>query len=1171
MMKKHRIYAGMLVISMLMCLFAPVFADGDIITISNEDDLIKFSKNCTLDTWSQGKTVNLTCDIELDSSDFTPIPIFSGTFNGNGYTISGLKLSRNGSDFGLFRYIEKGGKITNLNIKGSLLPDGSKCFIGGIAGENSGIIEKCNVDVRIKGENAVGGIAGKNTDSGQILSCTSSGNITGESFTGGITGENLGLILSCTNNAEVNTKYEEKKKDLSSINTDAGAIVESYKRDKEEGEENSILGHTDTGGIVGYSSGVVQGCTNNAAVGYQHTGYNVGGIAGRQSGYLLGCTNNGAVQGRKDVGGIAGQIEPYILLNASEDTLNDIRTELDRLHSMVNNFIDNTDAIGDNTEKHLNKFSDLVKNAQNNAETMLNTGTDFIDDNLGEINAQTAIISNTLDKLTPVFDDLEKSTDDFINALDDLSSALDSIELYAPDLHDEIENISSATGDISSAERSLNNAIYRARRAVNELNSAVKFNNKTQAHNSILALSTAVKDIITAKTAIKTSLDNISAILKNSPFPAIKNNIQELTKNITAITENVTKSISAMQTITQCLDILLLNTEIDLSEYKTIARNINSSVEYLEESVHFLTRGLSDLGNTIQEIFYELEDYIDDMSDQLNTANDNLSNAVSSLSDASDDIKNALDSMKQIISDLSDEKPLEFVKLGDDFRDANENLFNSLSDISGELDGLKNTVSNGKNTITSNLNSISNQFNVIMNLMANGVDELKTSNKSISDIFLDVSDDDIENTTQGKIAECQNYGKIEADRNTGGIAGAMAIEYAKDPEDDIEKPDTLNFTYITKAILQSCTNDGEITGKKDCTGGIAGLAEIGTIYECENYGDIKSTSGNYIGGVAGESRSTIRRCYSKCRLEGKRYVGGIAGKADNMTACCSIVNVDGDECTGAISGMCDNRERLSKNLFVDNGLGAVDGISYKNSAEPISFDELKNITGIPLRFIGFTVTFTADGKVIETQEIRYGDDTSLIKYPKIPEKDGYFGNWQSVDSKTITENLEITCEYTPYITVLASNEKNDSGKLSLALAEGEFTDKAALHVIESAEPQPAKTFGNTAVYDILLSNTDIQPNDIVKIRILNENRDHVTAWCKKDGEWKQLDTEARGKYVILTASGAKNTICLQYTKAAFNFLWLIVLALAAGIITLLVVRIKRKPGKQHTSAAPSIN
>ena len=64
-------------------------------------------------------------------------------------------------------------------------------------------------------------------------------------------------------------------------------------------------------------------------------GYNVGGIVGRQSGYLDGCRNTGTVRGRKDVGGIAGQLEPQVTLRYDEDTLARLGTELDTLQSLV--------------------------------------------------------------------------------------------------------------------------------------------------------------------------------------------------------------------------------------------------------------------------------------------------------------------------------------------------------------------------------------------------------------------------------------------------------------------------------------------------------------------------------------------------------------------------------------------------------------------------------------------------------------------------------------------------------------------------------------------------------------------------------------------------------------------------------------------------------------------
>ena len=48
------------------------------------EDLAELSRNCTLDSWSQGKTVYLEADLDLSGTEFAPIPTFGGTFEGQG-------------------------------------------------------------------------------------------------------------------------------------------------------------------------------------------------------------------------------------------------------------------------------------------------------------------------------------------------------------------------------------------------------------------------------------------------------------------------------------------------------------------------------------------------------------------------------------------------------------------------------------------------------------------------------------------------------------------------------------------------------------------------------------------------------------------------------------------------------------------------------------------------------------------------------------------------------------------------------------------------------------------------------------------------------------------------------------------------------------------------------
>lgn len=1130
----------MIFFNMLLAVVSPVFAVQNSITISSKEDFVEFSQKCTLDTWSQGKTVNLTCDVDFNGTDFAPVPTFGGTFNGNGHTVSGIKFSKSGSYMGIFRHIQRGGKIKDLNVKAEFILNGSKCFVGGVAGENQGALEFCSFEGIVKGQDVIGGIAGNNADCGQIIGCTSGGSISGENSVGGIAGKNSGFIQNCINNAAVNTVYEEKKNDISNIDTDTGAIVENFKKSSEEREEETILGDSDTGGIVGYSSGIVQGCVNNASVGYQHIGYNIGGVAGRQSGYMLGCKNYGFIQGRKDVGGIVGQVEPYILLNVSEGGLKNIRQELNNLNQMVNRFLTDTDNLGMDAEKHLTEISEHSKKARDNAKILLDQGDDFVEDNIGEINAQSAILSNTLYDLVPVFESLENAGADFTNAADEVIAAIERIKSCAPDMSNELDDIKNALEDISSEKSNINKAVAKAKMAIQNLDDAIEFGSAKTVNIAKEELAYAINDIVNAEKRIRGSIETIENILQEKPesFEKIGIDAKTVSQSIKAIRKNIDTILYSLQTIEKSINTIVQDTETDFTKFQSAAENMVSSIDYLEEAINSVSDGLDSIGESSQKMYEKA----DDADKELREAADDLDKGLKSLSYAVDDITVATGGVKDIIEDLSEEETVEFKKLGDDFKTASDGLFNSLSDISGEIENLKNIVSRGRNDAIGNLSSISNQFNLVMNLMVDEFESLRTGVKDISDIFLDSSDEDIENTKQGKVEECHNFGIVSADRSAGGIAGAMAVEYAKDPEDDIEKPDALNFTYMTKAVIKECINDGKISGKKDCIGGIIGISEIGTVYECQNYAYVESTNGNYVGGIAGKSESAIRKSYAKNRLAGKRYVGGIAGKADMVTACYVIVNVDGDESLGAICGDAENDDHLYRNFYVDAGLGAVDGISYKEKAMPVTFEELKTMSFIPSRFISFTVTFIADDEIVETQDIKYGDDTARIKYPEIPEKKGCFGEWQKVEDGTVTENIEVLCEYKPFITIIESEEKSKTGGLALALCEGEFTDKAELHVKNSAQKPPVNEIGDVKVYDISLLNTDIKDDDTVKVRILNENKDKVTAWVSKNGNWEKVKVAYRGKYVIMETMSNDSAVCLKYEKREMKIILIIIIS-----------------------------
>ncbi|MGN0135220.1 GLUG motif-containing protein [Anaerotignum sp.] len=1056
----------------LLCGLFPMasFAAGTV-TISNKEEFLRFAKNCTLDSWSAGKTIELTCDIDLKNTDVSSVPIFGGTFHGNGHTISGIKLQQDGSNVGLFRYIEAGGTVKDLHVEGEVSPGGSKTNVGGIAGENRGVIENCSFDGTVEGKTNVGGIAGKNSDSGEIRDCTVSGKISGELAVGGIAGENQGFLTQCENYAAVNTEYEEKKQEMTDLDTDAAALLENYKIDQ-EGERNT-LGYTDIGGIAGVTDGIVQGCTNKGNVGYPHTGYNVGGIAGRQSGYLLGCENYGSIYGRKDIGGIVGQAEPYLWLSASGDRLDEVRDELDILRDMADKLLDDTDALGDDAEVYLNGISDHSEAAKGHAEDVKDQMSDFMEDNIDEINAWTALLSDTMDEMEDPLDDLGDGLEALGEAVEDAMDALSPLKKDVPEI-EELDELQDETKKIQKQR----------------------------------------KEIQGAKAAIRTAQKNIGNAI--------------LAKDKEAAKQEISNILSQLQII------------------KEAKLTILSSLKKIHTLMQSLPESIEDAGETLNR--------------RWKRALNRLEDAVDDLSDAGDDISDAMEEISDILSDLADEEPMTFVKLGDDFDASSDALFDSMGDISDDMEGLKDVLKDGKETVKTDLREMSDQFEKIMDLLFDEIEDLRDNkDKELDDVFVDVSDEEISRTKQGKTANCTNFGSVEGDRNAGGVVGAMSIDLAADPEDDIDKPDSINFTYRMKVILQGCVNEGNIQGRKDCIGGVAGYAEIGTIYKCENYGTAESTDGDYVGGIAGFSEGTIRSCYGKGKMTGGRYVGGIAGKAETVLDTCAIAAVDGEENVGALLGGVEELDSVRRNYFVEQELGAVDGISYAGKAEPLSYEAMKNLSGIPKRFISLTVTFLVDGEPIETQEIPYGKETAKIKLPAIPEKKGYFGKWQPFETETVTGDMEVVCEYQPYLTTISSVEKNESGKLSLVLAEGEFTDTAELHAFANkTEEPPEEAAGRKVVYDILLENTELADTDTVTLRLLNADKEKVSVWQKKDEAWVQLTAHERGKYVVCEMEGAEGVLCLSYEAGAMRWIILLPVGLILGITAIVIWKKKRK-------------
>lgn len=294
------------------------------IEISTVDELLLLAEACKLDAYSIGKYVELKADLDLKNVEFEGIPYFNGFFDGKGHTISNILLDGKSSQYGLFRYVGELGVVSDLEVSGAVTPDGSKEEVGGIVGVNYGVIQNCSFEGTVCGDDTVGGVAGWNCSTGQIISCSSNALVLATDYTGGIVGVNEGIVLECTSTSRINIEELEPELDLGGI--DIGTLNLAQ----------TVVTRSNMGGIAGSSTGVIRGCSNFGKIGYAHTGYNVGGIAGSQSGVIMDCTNEGEILGRKDVGGIVGQAAPYVESEYLSDQIEQAQNDVNRLTRTIN-------------------------------------------------------------------------------------------------------------------------------------------------------------------------------------------------------------------------------------------------------------------------------------------------------------------------------------------------------------------------------------------------------------------------------------------------------------------------------------------------------------------------------------------------------------------------------------------------------------------------------------------------------------------------------------------------------------------------------------------------------------------------------------------------------------------------------------------------------------------
>ena len=186
---------------------------------------------------------------------------YSGTFDGNNKTVSGLYLNGNSARIGLFGSSEADGNIKNVGV----------------------------VDSYFKGNDHVGGVCGNNA--GTITNCYNAGNLTAiesSATIGGICGyNNGGTVTNCYNTGTVTATGS-----VASVGGVCGCSIAPISNCYNIGTVTATSSSADISGICGYNFGPIKNCYYLADTEDENGGKTAAQFASGEIAYLLsqGCT-----------------------------------------------------------------------------------------------------------------------------------------------------------------------------------------------------------------------------------------------------------------------------------------------------------------------------------------------------------------------------------------------------------------------------------------------------------------------------------------------------------------------------------------------------------------------------------------------------------------------------------------------------------------------------------------------------------------------------------------------------------------------------------------------------------------------------------------------------------------------------------------------------------------
>jgi hypothetical protein len=225
---------------------------------------------------------------------------FSGTFDGQGYEIRDLFISRPEEDgVGLFGSIDDGAHIENTGVANAIVT--GRRNVGGLVGLSgqqfhNTTVSNCYASGNISGQASIGGLVGVNR--GTVTDCYSSSSVTGNVFVGGLVG---GISYGAVSGSYATGSVTGLSVVGGLSGRNCGTVSNCY-------ATGNITGDDNIGGLAGQNWGVDEASVNNShSTGNVNGENHIGGLVGQSTSTVSHSYSTGGVSGNWCVGGLVGQ------------------------------------------------------------------------------------------------------------------------------------------------------------------------------------------------------------------------------------------------------------------------------------------------------------------------------------------------------------------------------------------------------------------------------------------------------------------------------------------------------------------------------------------------------------------------------------------------------------------------------------------------------------------------------------------------------------------------------------------------------------------------------------------------------------------------------------------------------------------------------------------------